>query len=212
MSALMAKQVYKEVQQSEVKGKALASKLVLKIKRDEKGNIERYKAQLVAKGFRQVAGRDYDEVFAPTAQQTTLRLLLSHAMENDLEIRQFDVSSAFLNGDLAETVYLKLTEALGGKIWKLQKALYGLEQAARAWYVKLRGVMQGLGYYASPVDPCLFTRGVNKEQIVIGIHVDDGIGAGPAGRMEGAIKEIGQVLELKDLGRANYALTWSYNT
>jgi hypothetical protein len=200
MAALVAKQP------SEVQGKVLASKLVLKIKRDKKGNIERYKARLEAKGFRQVAGRDYDEVFAPTAQQTTLWLLLSHAVENDLEIRQFDVSSAFLNGDLAETAYLKLPEALGGKIWKLQKALYGLKQAAGAWYVKLRSVMQGLGYYASPVDPCLFARGVNKEQIVIGIHVDDGIGAGPVGRMEGAIKEIRQVLKLKDLGRAKLYL------
>jgi hypothetical protein len=72
-----------------------------------------------------------------------LPLLLSYAVE----IRQFDVSSAFLDGDLAETVYLKLPEAHGGKIWKLQKALYGLKQAARAWYAKLRSVMQGLSYY-----------------------------------------------------------------
>jgi hypothetical protein len=113
---------------------ALPSKLVYTIKRDDLGKIAKYKARLVVKGFRQLAGRDYNEVFAPTAQQVTLRVMMAHASAANLEVEQRDVRTAFLNGDLTEEVYIRLPSELGGKIRKLHKTLYDLKQAARAWH------------------------------------------------------------------------------
>jgi hypothetical protein len=108
---------------------------------------------LVAKGFRQVKGQDYDEVYAPTVDIATVRTVLDDAVERELHMSQFDMSTAFLSGDLEETVFLKLPPELGGKLWRLKKALYGLKQAARAWQMKLRQAMTELGFTHSHVDP-----------------------------------------------------------
>jgi hypothetical protein len=133
MAALHPKKVYSEATLPEDTS-ALPSKLVLNIKRDEHGNVDKYKARLVAKGFRQVPGKDYDEVFAPTAQHVTFRVLMAFASAHGLEVEQLDVKTAFLNGELSEDVYLRLPKEQGGNIWLLHKSLYGLKQAGRAWH------------------------------------------------------------------------------
>jgi hypothetical protein len=149
LAALHTKSVYSEVDLP-AGAHALPSKFVFTIKRDDLGNIEKYKARLVVKGFRQIAGRDYEDVFAPTAQQATLRIMLAHASSANLDVEQLDVRTAFLNGDLSNEVYLKLPSELGGKIWILHKALYGLKQAARAWHEKLREQMIKHGFSPLP--------------------------------------------------------------
>ena len=113
-------------------------KWVFKKKMNAQGEIERYKAQLVVKGYRQREGVDYAEVFAPVTRMETVRLLISIATQNKWPIFQMDVKSAFLNGVLKEEVYIE--QPLGymrrgeeKKVLRLKKALYGLKQAPRAW-------------------------------------------------------------------------------
>ena len=116
---------------------AIGVKWVYKKKMNPKGEIERYKARLVVKGYRQKAGIDYDEVFAPVARMETIRLLISQEAQFEWPVYQMDVKSAFLNGVLEEEVSVE--QPLGyvipkeeHKVLKLRKALYGLKQAPRA--------------------------------------------------------------------------------
>ena len=156
LSALWEKGVYEWVEQP-VHKRALSAKWVFKVKRDEKGAIEKYKARLVAKGFLQKPGIDYDEVYAPASSLVTLRLLLSIAAERSYDVQQLDVKTAFLNGDLTEEIYLQPPDGFEdseGKVWRLHKALYGLKQAAQAWHEKLKTSFATIGLKASEADPC----------------------------------------------------------
>ena len=112
-------------------------KWVYKMKWDEGGAIIKYKAQLIACGFVQPEGIDFEKVFALVARMESVRLLLAMAIAKDWRIHHLDIKSTFLNGELIETVFVK--QALGfavkgaeHKVLKLRKVLYGLQQAPRA--------------------------------------------------------------------------------
>jgi hypothetical protein len=156
--------------------KPLPVKWVYKIKRDQNGNIERYKARVCAKGFKQTKGVDFEEVFAPVSRQVTLRTLLAVAAAKDLEVEQLDVKTAFLNGDLEEEIWMEQPEGfeIGGKdrACHLQKALYGLKQAARAWHLKLTREMGTLGFEPSSADPAQFVK-KGEETVYVAVWVDD---------------------------------------
>ena len=112
-------------------------KWVFKKKTDMDGNVSVYKARLIAKGFRQVQGVDYDETFSPVAMLKSVRIMLAIAAYFDYEIWQMDVKTAFLNGNLTEDVYMIYPEgfvdpANFDKVCKLQKSIYGLKQASQS--------------------------------------------------------------------------------
>lgn len=115
--------------------KAIECKWMFKLKKKPDGSIARYKARLVAQGFSQRYGIDYDEVFAPVVRHETLRILLAVAGERKLIVKHYDVKTAFLYGDLDETIYMKQPEGFenGNYVCKLNKGLDGLKQSARNW-------------------------------------------------------------------------------
>jgi hypothetical protein len=117
----------------------IPAKWVYDYKTDHLDRIVGHKVRCVAKGFHQTPGVDFGDTYAPTIQDSTLRLLLQYAAEWKLSINQIDVKTAFLNGDLVEEVYVLPPPGLPmkGKVWRLNRALYGLKQAANAWYGKL---------------------------------------------------------------------------
>jgi len=130
--------------------KAIGLKWVFKVKKDPDGKVVKHKARLVAKGYAQVQGVDFDEVFAPVAKIETVRVLLALAAQGGWEVHHMDVKSAFLNGDLTETVFVKQPPGFivgsGDKVLKLRKALYELRQAPRAWNAKLDRELLALGF------------------------------------------------------------------
>jgi hypothetical protein len=116
---------------------------VFRNKQDEHGVVTRNKAQLVAKGYAQVAGLDFEETFAPMARLESNRILLAYAAHHSFRLFQMDVKSAFLNGPIKEEVYVEQPPSFEDDrypdhVFKLSKALYGLKQAPRAWYECLR--------------------------------------------------------------------------
>jgi hypothetical protein len=116
--------------------RAIGFKWVFKVKRDKHGNIVRHKVRLVAKGYVQRAGIDYDEVFAPVAHLESVRLMMVVAAHHGWEVHHMDVKSAFLNGELKEEVYVVqpagfVVKGAEHKVLRLRKALYGLKQARR---------------------------------------------------------------------------------
>ncbi|KAK8606395.1 hypothetical protein V6N13_030678 [Hibiscus sabdariffa] len=115
--------------------KPIGCKWVFKKKTDMDGNVQTYKGRLVAKGFRQIHGVDYDETFSPVAMIKSIRILLAVAAFHDYEIWQMDVKTAFLNGKLEEDVYMTQPEGFvapedARKVCKLQRSIYGLKQAS----------------------------------------------------------------------------------
>lgn len=136
---------------------AIGLKWVYKAKKDTNGEIVKYKARIVAKGYVQNQGRDFDENFAPVARLETVRILLALAAKNGREVYHLDVKSAFLYGDIQEEVYVTQPEGFVKKgqehlVYKLIKALYGLRQAPRAWYAKLSKYLEELGFVRCPYE------------------------------------------------------------
>ena len=161
LAALAAKGVYEVCELPVPEGKRVLNSMgTLAVKFDAKGNLDRHKYRLVARGDHQ-RDDEVGEKFAPTAQSATFRMLLALKAANPrLKMRQLDVKTAFLNSRLKEEVYVPPPEAgQPGVVWRLLKALYGLKQAARAWNETLTAKMQEDGYHASQHDPCLFMRG-----------------------------------------------------
>ncbi|GFR51225.1 hypothetical protein Agub_g13600 [Astrephomene gubernaculifera] len=184
---------------------------VYKRKYNANGSIERYKARLVAKGYSQREGIDYTEVYAPTGRMVTLRVLLSRAAAEDLELHQLDVCTAFLNGELAETVYVDQPQGYSNgddsMKCRLLKALYGLKQAPLAWHDKLKSELEKLGFKQSAADPALFLRDDMGGEIDLLMHVDDLLLAAPNVTTMKQVKlEIGQCFDVRDLGEASYYL------
>jgi hypothetical protein len=131
--------------------KVIGVKWIYKTKVNEKGEIEKHKARLVAKGYSQKYGVDYKEVFAPVARWDTIRCILAMAALREWSVFQLDVKSAFLHGELIETVYVEqplgyVKKGAENKVYKLHKALYGLKQAPRAWYSKIEQYFTSEGF------------------------------------------------------------------
>lgn len=157
--------------------KAIGCKWLYKTKEDEKGNIVRHKARLVAQGFNQKPGVDFDEVFAPVAKQVTLRTLLTVASQRQMVVKHMDVKTAYLHGKLDETIYMRQPEgyAMGGPntVCLLKRSIYGLKQSARVWNRHVDAVFRKLGFKPSSADPCLYVRKRGNTYTYVLIYVDD---------------------------------------
>lgn len=113
---------------------AIDSKRVCKIKYKPNGEVERYKAHLVVKGFTQMEGVDYHDTFDPVSILVTVRTLMAVVAKKDWFIHQLDVKNTFLHGDLEEEVYTKIPQGFAKEnetyVFRLQKSLYRLKQAS----------------------------------------------------------------------------------
>ncbi|GJX57083.1 retrovirus-related pol polyprotein from transposon TNT 1-94 [Tanacetum coccineum] len=156
----------------------IGTKWVYRNKLDENSIMSRNKARLVAQGYNQQEGIDYDETYASVARLESIRILLAIAYANDFKLYQMDVKSAFLNGFINEEVYV--AQPLGfidfkkpNYVYKHKKALYGLKQAPKAWYDRLKSLLLKNEYSIGMVDNTLFTKKLKSHLIIVQIYVDD---------------------------------------
>ncbi|GJV55914.1 putative ribonuclease H-like domain-containing protein [Tanacetum coccineum] len=158
--------------------RAIGTKWVYRNKKDDRGIVVRNKARLVAQGYTQEEGIDYDEVFAPVARIEAIRLFLAYASFMNFIVYQMDVKSAFLYGTIEEEVYV--CQPLGfedpefpNKVYKVEKALYGLHQAPRAWYETLSTYLLENGFRRGTIDKTLFIKKDKGDILLVQVYVDD---------------------------------------
>ncbi|GKF02897.1 retrovirus-related pol polyprotein from transposon TNT 1-94 [Tanacetum coccineum] len=145
---------------------------------DELGGILKNKAGLVARGYRQEEGIDFDESFTPVTKLEAIRIFLAFTAHMNMVAYQMDVKTAFLNGNLREEVYVSQPDRFvdpnnPNHVYKLKKALYGLKQVPRAWYDMLSSFLISQDFSKGLVDPTLFIRKEGKELLLVQIYVDD---------------------------------------
>lgn len=161
-----------------VGAKAIGVKWIYKTKLNELGEIDKFKAQLVVKGYAQEYGVDYTEVFAPVDRMDTVRMIIAVAAQRGWGIYQLDVKSAFLHGELKEDVFVEQPQGyeVAGKkdmVYKLHKALYGLKQAPRAWFSHIEAYIVKEGFVSSSSEQTLFIKQKGGKIIIVSIYVDD---------------------------------------
>ncbi|KAL0418133.1 UNVERIFIED_CONTAM: Retrovirus-related Pol polyprotein from transposon TNT 1-94 [Sesamum radiatum] len=186
------------------------SKWIFKLKNEN--DSLRYKARLVAKGFTQKEGIDYTEIFSPVVKYTTVRIILALTAHFDWELKQMDVKTAFLHGDLDENIYMAqpcgfIDNRNPEHVCLLKKSLYGLKQSPRQWNKKFDNFMKTLMFHKSAYDPCLYFKFVNNAPIFLVLYVDDMLIASPdLSMIEKLQNDLRKTFEMKDLGNAKKIL------
>ena len=191
--------------------KPIGCKWVFKVKHTSDGKVERFKGRLVAKGYAQKYGIDYEETFSPVVRYSSIRSLLAFAVQNDMLIHQMDVVSAFLHGNLSEEIYMEQPDGyvIAGKenlVCRLRKSLYGLKQSPRCWYSAFREYMELIKFQQSDADPCVYVRSASS-MTVVAVYVDDLILiAETMVEMKKVKESLATKFRMTDMGKLHYCL------
>lgn len=185
-------------------------KWVFRSKRDIHGNVIRYKARLVAKGFTQIEGIDYHDTFSPVVRYSSIRFLMAIAAKFDLEIRQLDVETAFLHGELEEEIFMTQPENFEdgtNRYCKLLKSLYGLKQSSRVWNNTLNKKLIEFGLKRSMADQCIYFYVTDSKILIVAIYVDDIlVFSNDVQAEQSLVNELNERFNMKDLGHVSSVL------
>ena len=192
--------------------KPLGYKWIFKKKLKADGSIDKYKARLVIKGFRQKQDLDYFDTYSQVTRITSIRMLIAIASILNLEIHQMDVKTAFLNGELEEEIYMQQPEGFLSpgneiKVCKLVKSLYGLKQAPKQWHEKFDEIMLSNGFKINESDKCVYIKCLDVGYVIVCLYIDDLL---ILGNNKAIIKSTKDMLssrfDMKDLGVADVIL------
>lgn len=212
------------------RSKVIGSRIILRNKFKPDGSLERRKARLVAQGFSQKPGIHFTETFAPVTRFSSIRMMVSLAVEHGMKIKHFDVTTAYLNSEIMEEIYMeppidfeqflkqiirrendsstrKRAERMlheiqtGDKVCRLKKSLYGLKQAGRSWYEKLNSTLKEIGAIPTASDPCFFHLDSGEDKTFIAVYVDDILVASRNQKMISKVERLlSSKFDLKNLG------------
>ncbi|RKF60525.1 Retrovirus-related Pol polyprotein from transposon TNT 1-94 [Golovinomyces cichoracearum] len=193
----------------------LKGRWVYKLKTDLQGNITRYRARWVVKGFHQQPGIDYLDTFSTTCRPESYRIIFMLAMHQKWRLRQYDVKNAFIHAKIDHEIYVEQPSGFersdnGHKTspktyCKLNKALYGLKQSPRLWYEHLRSVLETQGFIVMPHDSAIFIQ--PQKLIIIVCHVDDLITTGPDDdQIDHLMGQLSKTIKIETIGQINQFL------
>ncbi|GJW26677.1 retrotransposon protein, putative, ty1-copia subclass [Tanacetum coccineum] len=192
--------------------RTVSSKWFFKKKTNMDGAVYVFKAHLVAKGFTQTYGVDYEETFSPVADIRAIRILLAIAAYYDYEIWQMDVKTAFLNGHLSEEVYMEQPKGFvnpkyPNHVCKLKRSIYGLKQASRQWNKRFDDEIKKFGFTQNPDESCVYQKASRSYVTILILYVDDILLMGNNISMLQDVKSyLGRSFAMKDLGDVAYVL------
>ena len=180
------------------------------------GSLERYKARLVAKGFTQKEGVDFTETFSPVAKMATIKLLLKVSASKKWSLKQFDISNAFLNGELDEEIFMKIPDGYAERksislppnaVLRLKRSIYGLKQASRQWFKKFSYSLRRMGFINEHGDHTLFVKSCGDDLVVVLVYVDDIVIASTSDAAAAQFThDLQNQFKLRDLGDLKYFL------
>ncbi|KAH9686503.1 hypothetical protein KPL70_014374 [Citrus sinensis] len=192
--------------------KPLGYKWIFKRKMKADRSIDKYKARLVIKGYRQRECLDYFDTYSPVTRINSIRMIIAVAALRNLEIHQMDVKTAFLNGDLDEEIYMEQPEGFIApgqekKVCKLVKSLYGLKQAPKQWHEKFDHMMITSGFKINECDKCVYVKEIENGYFILCLYVDDMLIVGSDDDMIKSTKNIlKSKFDMKDMGLADVIL------
>uniref|UniRef100_H3H572 Polyprotein n=2 Tax=Phytophthora ramorum TaxID=164328 RepID=H3H572_PHYRM len=179
-------------------------------KRNEHGRVVRYKARLVAKGFKQKFGVDFFETYSPVANMNSIRVVLSVVVAKAYVTEQLDADTAFLNSDLKEQVFMEVPYGILNAehmMCKLDKAIYGLKQAASAWHQTIHAVFMKIGFHSCGADQCVYVKGTKDNYVYVCLYVDDMIIAAKTNKEIDEVKmALKSAFKMKELGEVKFIL------
>ncbi|WVZ62792.1 hypothetical protein U9M48_012494 [Paspalum notatum var. saurae] len=187
----------------------IGTKWVFKNKQGENGMVVRNKVRLVAQGFCQKEGIDYEETFS---RLESIRIMLAFATSKGFKLQQMDVKSAFLNGYIEKEVNVRqppgfVSVKFPDRVYKLRKALYGLKQAPRAWYAKLKSFLLKSGFVMGSVNKTLFLLSRGGDTLLVQIYVDDVIFGGSSHALVSSFAEqMSREFEMSLMGEPQFFL------
>jgi len=190
----------------------IGNKWIYKVKFNSVGDIEKYKARLIAKGVAQKYGIDYEKTFALVAKIPTVRIILALSIAQGWEVFQLDIKSAFLNGDLDVEIFMNqpkgfIMEGKESFVCKLKKSLYGLKQAPRAWYKKILGYFVDISFSKYFSDSNLYMLNQGKDVVLILLYVDDLLITGNNDEIiQECISKLKAMFEMIDIGLLHFYL------
>lgn len=191
-------------------GRTIGCRWVFAKKRDQNGCVVRYKARLVAKGFKQKYGVDFFETYSPVANMNSIRVVLAVCAVLSYKMEQLDVDTAFLNSVLSDRVHMEVpigVKGAQGFACQLNKAIYGLKQAASAWNKTIDHVFKKNDFKSCGADQCVYVKKVEEGFVYVCLYVDDMIIAAKTSdeilEVKGMLKS---VFKMKDLGMAKFIL------
>ncbi|CAM8902209.1 unnamed protein product [Rhodiola kirilowii] len=217
LDSLNKRKVFGPIELTPENVRPVGYKWVFVRKRNEKNEIVRYKARLVAQGFSQRLGIDFEETYSPVMDGITFRYLISLAVHEKLNMHLMDVVTAYLYESLDVEIYMRIPEgfqmpeASSSKprerySVKLEKSLYGLKQSGRMWYIRLNEYLSQKGYVNDPLCPCVFIKKTTSGCVIIAVYVDDLNIIGTNEEIHEVISYLKREFEMKDLGRTKYCL------
>jgi hypothetical protein len=191
--------------------KIVGSKWVFRIKRGPDSTIQKYKARLIAQGFTQVEGINFNQTFAPVAKFSSLRTIFALTAEHDLEVHQMDIKAAYLNANLNEEIYMEAPPGFDipdGHVLRLKKGVYGTKQGGCVWYIDFSGTLSTLGYTPTQADHAIFIRkSPDNFPDVISTYVDDmGLISKSLERINQDKEALRQHYQMTDLGKMGWIL------